>query len=89
MHGGHLAVNVGREVICQQVVVAAGGDGLDQGLEEVFPAKGAAAYQVCCILEAWVQLQSHADRHQHQALLTSDRQKATKCNAWLQQVLKR
>ena len=52
MCGCHLAVDVGREVVRQQVVVAAGGDGLNQGLKEVLPAKGAAAYQAHRVLEA-------------------------------------
>lgn len=59
MHeGARLAVDVGQEVVGQQVVVPARGDGLHQGLEEVLPAKGAVPDEAHRILEALVQLQS-------------------------------
>ena len=56
--GRHLAVHIGWEVVGQQVVVAACGDGLHQGLKDVCPAKGAVPYQIDGIDKARVQLQA-------------------------------
>jgi len=51
-----LGLDVGGEVVGQQVVVAARGDGADHRLEEVVPPKLPAADEVCHPLVPGIQL---------------------------------
>lgn len=54
----HLGLDVGGEVIGEQVVVTAGGDRVDQRLKEVRPPKHTLPDQAHHVLEARVRLHS-------------------------------
>lgn len=56
--GADLGIDVLREVVGQEVVIAAGGNGGHHGLKKVIPPKLSALDQVCHPLIPRIQLQS-------------------------------